>query len=102
MRVQAVLAIVLAAAFGFAVAARESPQIRQTLAIRAHEQQLYVYGSPSGDPVIVSSGDGGWVHLGPHVAEFLSAKGFCVVGFDAKAYLESFTTAKSALAPQDK
>ena len=43
-------------------------------------------------PVIVSSGDGGWIHLGPHVAEVLAAKGFFVVGFDVKAYLESFTS----------
>jgi type IV secretory pathway VirJ component len=28
----------------------------------------------------VSSGDGGWIHLAPHVAEVLAAKGFFVVG----------------------
>ena len=51
-------------------------QDRQTVAIRGHQQSLYIYGSPRGEPVIVSSGDGGWVHLGPHVAEFLAARGF--------------------------
>ena len=45
----------------------------------------------AGAPVIVSSGDGGWIHLGPHVAEILAARGYFVVGFDVKAYLESFT-----------
>ena len=34
--------------------------------------------------MIISSGDGGWIHLGPHVAEVLAAKGYFVVGFDAK------------------
>jgi hypothetical protein len=64
---------------------------RQTLVIRGHQQSLYLYGNPDGDPVIVSSGDGGWQHLAPHVAEFLSTRGFFVIGFDVKAYLESFT-----------
>ena len=35
-----------------------------------------VYGTRGGAPVIVSSGDGGWVHLAPHVAEVLAAKGY--------------------------
>jgi len=52
--------------------------------------------------VIVSSGDGGWVHLAPHVAEVLAAKGFFVIGFNAKTYLESFTSATSTLRPEDE
>jgi fermentation-respiration switch protein FrsA (DUF1100 family) len=42
------------------------------------------------------------VHLAPQVAEFLAEKGFFVVGFDSKAYLESFTSGTSALRPQDE
>ena len=72
-------------------------QTRQTILIRGHEQALYLYGSPGADPVIVSSGDGGWIHLAPHVADFLSRHGFFVVGFDVKAYLESFTSGRSTL-----
>ena len=53
-----------------------------------------LYGPRNAPPVIVSSGDGGWIHLGPHVAEVLAANGFFVVGFDIKAYLESFTSGK--------
>jgi type IV secretory pathway VirJ component len=52
--------------------------------------------------VVVSSGDGGWIHLGPHVAEALAARGFFVVGFDVKAYLESFTSGSSTLRPEDE
>src|SRR5262249_54106606 len=54
------------------------------------------------DPVIVTSGDGGWIHLAPHVAEFLSSRGFFVIGFDARAYLASFTSGKSTLRPADE
>lgn len=89
-----VVAAVIAASGAYGAA-----QTRQTLLIRGHEQQLYVYGSSRADPVIVSSGDGGWIHLGPHVAEFLSAHGFYVIGFDVKAYLESFTGQNTTLQP---
>ena len=40
----------------------------ETVQIRGHSQTLHTYGSRGGEPVIVSSGDGGWVHLGPHIA----------------------------------
>ena len=32
--------------------------------LRGHPQLVHVYGDRSGTPVIVSSGDGGWIHLG--------------------------------------
>jgi pimeloyl-ACP methyl ester carboxylesterase len=79
-----------------------SSQTRQTITIRGHEQTLRLYGSPQGDPVIVSSGDGGWIHLGPHVAEFLGAHGFFVIGFDVKSYLESFTSGQVTLRPEEE
>ena len=70
---------------------------RHSVDVRGHEQVLLVYGSPRGDPVIVSSGDGGWTHLGPHVAEFLSGRGFYVIGFDVRAYLSGFTSGQTTL-----
>ena len=79
-----------------------SAQTRQTVSIRGHRQSLAIYGATSGEPVIVSSGDGGWMHLGPHVAEFLAARGYFVIGFDVKAYLESFTGAKASLRAEDE
>jgi alpha-beta hydrolase superfamily lysophospholipase len=63
---------------------------------------VYIYGSPQGEPVIVSSGDGGWIHLGPHVASFLAAHGFFVIGFDVRSYLSSFTSAGSTLRPEEE
>jgi alpha-beta hydrolase superfamily lysophospholipase len=89
----------LAIIAGAAVAATIQAQEPQTLALRGHEQTLHIYGSPAAVPVIVTSGDGGWVHLAPHIASVLSRRGFYVVGFDAKAYLTSFTAGRSALDP---
>ena len=72
-----------------------------TLSIRGKEQQLHLYGNRLGNPVILSSGDLGWAGLVLHVAEGLSSKGYFVVGFNSKTYLESFTTKRSALDPRD-
>ena len=77
-------------------------QSRQAVVIRGHQQSLYIYGSPGGEPVIVSSGDGGWIHLGPHVAQFLATRGFFVIGFDVKIYLSSFTSERSTLRPEEE
>ena len=77
-------------------------QTRETVTIRGQTQSLHVYGSRGGVPVIVSSGDGGWIHLGPHVAEVLAAKGFFVIGFDVKTYLEGFTSGNITLRPEDE
>ena len=78
------------------------PQTRDSVSIRGQQQTVSIYGRRGGQPIVVSSGDGGWMHLGPHVAEFLAAQGFFVVGFDAKAYLEGFTSGHAALRPEDE
>lgn len=74
-------------------------QAQDSIDLRGRGQTLYLYGPRTGEPVIVSSGDGGWIHLGPHVASFLASRGFFVIGFDVKAYLESFTSGKTTLDP---
>jgi hypothetical protein len=79
-----------------------SAQTRETVTIRGQTQSLYIYGTRGGLPVVVSSGDGGWIHLGPHVAEVLAAHGFFVVGVDVKAYLERFTSGTTTLRPEDE
>jgi dienelactone hydrolase len=73
----------------------------ERLSIRGHDQTLHLYGTRGSPVAIVSSGDGGWVHLAPHVAERLAADGFFVVGVDVKSYLAGFTTRTSSLAPSD-
>src|SRR5678815_2528681 len=100
MKSAAVRILLLLLGVTAAIAAAPAPgaratgiQTTDTVVIRGRPQTVHVYGSRgTGDPVIVSSGDGGWIHLGPRVAETLAAKGFFVVGFDSRAYLESFTS----------
>lgn len=79
-----------------------STQTVHHLMIRGHVQHVELYGPADGIPVIVASGDGGWIHLGPHVAELLASRGFFVVGFDVRAYLAGFTTDTTALRPADE
>jgi fermentation-respiration switch protein FrsA (DUF1100 family) len=77
-------------------------ETRDTVAIRGHALPLRIYGHRGGAPAIVSSGDGGWIHLAPHVAEVLAARGYFVVGFDVRAYLESFTAGGATLRAEDE
>ena len=77
-------------------------QQTETVSLRGHSQLLRIYGKRGGPSAVVSSGDGGWVHLAPHVAEALASRGFFVVGFDVKAYLASFTATGAALRPEDE
>jgi alpha-beta hydrolase superfamily lysophospholipase len=78
------------------------PQTRESITIRGHDLSVHVYGNRQGNPVIVSSGDGGWIHLGPHVADVLSARGFFVVGFDVKTYLSTFTSGRTTLRTEEE
>jgi pimeloyl-ACP methyl ester carboxylesterase len=82
-------------------AAGANPPRVASIAIRGHEQHLQIYGPADGPVAIVSSGDGGWMHLGPHIAETLAARGYRVIGFDVRNYLASFTTSTSTLTPQN-
>ena len=92
------IALVLSVALGAAVLAHTT----DTVVLRGHPQLVQVYGARgSGDPVLVSSGDGGWIHLAPHVAETLAAKGYFVIGFDVKGYLSSFTSPERVLGVVD-
>lgn len=82
--------------------AQANAQTLAQITLREHTQSLRLYGTRGNPPVVVSSGDGGWMHLGPHVAEVLAASGYFVVGFDVKAYLESFTSKGATLRPDDE
>ena len=95
-------ALVCAAGLTAGASASVAPPTTATVTLRGHPQAVRLYGTRGGPPVIVSSGDGGWMHLGPRVAELLAARGFFVVGFDARAYLEAFTSGSSTLRPADE
>jgi fermentation-respiration switch protein FrsA (DUF1100 family) len=70
--------------------------------LRGKPQVLRLSGTPGAFPVIVTSGDGGWIHLAPDAADVLAANGCYVVGFDAKAYLSSFTSGTATLDPRQE
>jgi type IV secretory pathway VirJ component len=82
--------------------AASNVQVRdESLVIRGREQVLHLYGAPGGEPVVIASGDGGWMHLAPHLAEFLAERGYFVVGVDSRAYLASFTSGSAGLGIAD-
>ncbi len=76
-------------------------QAQEVLSIRGRQQQLHLYGKKGAAPIILSSGDLGWAGFVVDVAEFLSSRGYYVVGFNSKAYLVSFTSKNATLAPED-
>jgi len=92
--------VLLVLACSATAASADVRQARDSISMRGRPQVLHLYGVRGTAPVIVSSGDGGWLHLGPHVAEALASRGHFVVGFDVKAYLESFT-GSATLRPAD-
>jgi len=78
-----------------------SSQSLTGMSIRGKLQQLVLYGTRGNPPIVLSSGDLGWAGLVEHIAEFLSGRGYFIVGVNSKAYLSSFTTKTSTLDPQD-
>ena len=73
-----------------------------TVTVRGHALTVHTYGVRGGRPIVVTSGDGGWIHLGPYVADSLARHGCFVVGVDARAYLSSFTSGATTLRPEDE
>jgi alpha-beta hydrolase superfamily lysophospholipase len=92
---------VLASSLLLSLAASAAVPATEALTIRGQEQRLRLYGTRGGPVAVVASGDGGWVHLGPYVAEFLAGQGYFVVGLDSKAYLSSFTRGDTTLSTTD-
>ena len=94
--------LLLAACLAMAGGGMAEAQTMAVVKIRDTNQIVRLYGSRGHEAVIVSSGDGGWIHLGPHVAELLAAKGYFVVGVDVRAYLASLTSGTGAVRPEDE
>ena len=62
---------------------------------------LHRSGPASLHVALVSSGDGGWIHLAPHIADVLAGWGWTVLGFDTRDYLSGGNGAGGALTPAD-
>ena len=66
-------------AVGAAPPAASLRDVPADVTLRGRTQTLHLYGARGGLPVIVSSGDGGWIHVGPDVAALLASHGYFVV-----------------------
>lgn len=91
--------LVIAACLG--AASPVAVESTQPFVLRGHALTLHLYGPATGRPVLLSSGDGGWVHLGPQAAVCLANAGYEVVGLDSREYLSAFTSGRSTLSEQD-
>jgi len=89
------------AAAVLAVAIAGAEPATASFALRGKTLDLHLYGKRGGPPVVLVSGDGGWTHLAPQTAPILVAKGYFVVGVNAKQYLSAFTTGQTTLNPAD-
>jgi alpha-beta hydrolase superfamily lysophospholipase len=78
-----------------------SAESRANLILRGKTLDLHLYGPASAPTVVLSSGDLGWAGFVTHVAEFLGAHGYRVVGVNSKTYLANFTQGSSTLQPHD-
>jgi dienelactone hydrolase len=94
------LAAAAAAVLLLPLATAASPRTEPFM-LRGQRQTLHVYGASGGSVAVVASGDGGWTHLAPDVADILAGKGWFVVGLDSKAYLSSFTSGAATLRAED-
>ncbi len=77
-----------------------------TISVRGKPQALAVYSPLPGAPkrpfqIIVTSGDLGWIGLSTDVAEYARSLGFRTIGFNARAYLSSFTGRSEHLDERD-
>ncbi len=98
------LTLFLLLALGGAVFARPFSSRGESVVIRGKPQPVEVYDPASGSAsrpvqVLVVSGDIGWVGISVDIAEHLSSLGYRVIGFNARAYLASFTGKDVSLAP---
>jgi len=57
--------------------------------------------SPAMGTIFMGSGDVGWVGLGVDMAEYLSDRGYTVIGINSRQYLGAFTSGKLTLKTSD-
>jgi alpha-beta hydrolase superfamily lysophospholipase len=92
-------ALLVACAWPAQAAASE----RLDFPLRGKTLDLTVYrpaGAPKGT-IVMGSGDVGWVGLGVSMAEFLSARGYIVIGVNVRQYLSVFTDGRKHLEVTD-
>jgi dienelactone hydrolase len=97
----ACVALGLATALAAAGPEGKPPRTEKEVFVRGKKQTLRLYGDERDRRAVVASGDGGWIHLAPDVAEWLARQGYFVVGVDSRAYLSSFTSGGKTLTTAD-
>jgi fermentation-respiration switch protein FrsA (DUF1100 family) len=76
------------------------PTRGKSIAVTLYRPSLTPPAAPKGT-IFMGSGDVGWVGLAVGMAEFLSARGYVVVGVNVRTYLSAFTAGASHLLPED-
>lgn len=85
-------------------AARATPEQRLDFTVRGKTLTVSVYRSALTQPlgtIVMGSGDVGWVGLAVDLAQFLSDKGYTVVGINVRQYLGAFTSGKVTLTTKE-
>jgi hypothetical protein len=84
--------------------ARATPEQRFDFTVRGRTLTVSVYRSALAQPlgtIFMGSGDVGWVGLAVDLAQFLSDKGYTVVGINVRQYLSAFTAGKVTLTTKE-
>jgi type IV secretory pathway VirJ component len=99
-------ALVFASALAVALVLASAPPAQATaeqridVPIRGHALTVSVYRSALAQPrgtIFMGSGDVGWVGLAVDMSQYLSDKGYTVVGVNVRQYLGAFTSGKTTL-----
>lgn len=80
------------------------PDQRLDVPVRGKTLSLAVYKSAAPQPqgtILMGSGDVGWVGLAVDLSEFLSDKGYTVIGINVRQYLGAFTSGKTTMTTKE-
>jgi type IV secretory pathway VirJ component len=83
-----------------AVGLQATGERRLDLSVRGRTLTVSVYAAAGAQPrgtIIMGSGDVGWVGLAVGLAEYLSDRGYGVIGVNVRQYLGAFTSGKKTL-----
>jgi fermentation-respiration switch protein FrsA (DUF1100 family) len=98
---RSMIGVILGLAFVASPCAQSGPSTG-TVTVRGKALSIRFSGPRNGQPVVLSSGDGGWIHLAPHAADVLARAGCFVVGVDSREYLTAFTSGRQVVSPTDE
>ncbi len=98
--------LLAAAAFVFAVTSvsHAASEDRLDVQVRGKTLTVSVYRSSLAHPlgtIFMGSGDVGWVGLAVDLSQFLSDKGYTVIGINVRQYLGAFTAGKVTLTTKE-